>query len=218
MDEPVKGRRAYDASRRREAARETRHRVLVAARALFLGRGFAATTMADVAQAAGVAVQTVYSAVGGKAALLKEVMDVSIAGDDEPVAMPDRPEIRAVQAETDGRRKLVRYATHLRQVQERTADLDAVLRAAADVDPEVRRLVDTLEAQRLTGMTLFAQDLAGKRLLRRGVTVATAADVLSAHMDPRTYRYLVRDRGWSGADYERWYVEVTAAMLLRPES
>ena len=85
-------RRRYDASSRQAAAAVTRGRILFAARSLFLTRGFAATAMTDVADHAGVAVQTVYPAVGGKVALLQRVMDVAIAGDDAPIPILDRPD------------------------------------------------------------------------------------------------------------------------------
>jgi AcrR family transcriptional regulator len=216
MSETVKRQRRYDATHRRELARETRRRVLAAAQSLFVARGYAATTMADVAAEAGVAVQTVYSAVGGKAELLKQVLDVAVAGDDAPVPLVERPAIRRITAETDGRRKLQLYAAHLRRTVERIADLDHVLRAAADADPQALRLRDTYDAQRLMGMTMMAENFRALRLLRRGMSVAKAADVFWLHMDPRIYVALVRDRGWSARDYERWYVETTAALVLPP--
>ena len=209
-------RRRYDASSRQAAAAVTRGRMLSAARSLFLTRGFAATAMTDVADHAGVAVQTVYTAVGGKAALLPRVMDVAIAGDDAPIPILDRPDILALLAEPDARRKLARYARHLRLVHERSAELDQVIRAAADADPEIRKLLRTLDAQRLHGMRLFAEHLATSRPLRCGMTVTKAADVLATHMDSRIYLWLVYDRNWRSRDYENWYVQVTAAMLLRP--
>jgi TetR/AcrR family transcriptional regulator, regulator of autoinduction and epiphytic fitness len=214
MSPPVKGSRAYDSSGRQEQARETRRQVLAAATELFLERGYAATTMADVAGAAGVAVQTVYSSVGGKAELLKQVVDVAIVGDDEPVPVVQRPDIVAVQAETDGRRKLERFAAFLVTVQERTAALDAVLDVAAESDPTAAGVRDALDAGRRFGMREFATNLKEQRLLRRGVTVEKAAAVLVAHMDAAIYLSLVRDSGWSARDYQRWYVTVSAAALL----
>jgi AcrR family transcriptional regulator len=216
MTSPVKPQRRYDSSGRREVARATRRKVLAAAHRLFVARGFAATTMSQVADEAGVAVQTVYSTVGGKAELLKQVLDVAVAGDDEEVAVADRPEIHRIAAETDGRRKLQMYARHLRVGHERVADLEQVLRAAADVDPLVGELLEVFADQRLVGMTLMAENLREHGLLRRGMTVAKAADVLWAHMDVRNYVALVRERGWSPREFERWYVDVTAAMLYKP--
>lgn len=214
MSPSVKTSRPYDASGRREQARATRRSVLAAAAELFLDRGYAATTMSDVAGAAGVAVQTVYSAVGGKAELLKQAIDDAITGDDEPVAVIDRPEIRAVQAERDGRRKLELYAEFLRGSQSRTARLDQVLRVAADADADAAELKKNLDEAKHFGMTQFATNLKEHKQLRRGVTVAKAADVLFVHMDSANYLNLVVGRGWSGRDYARWYVTVTSAMLL----
>ena len=214
MSGPVKTPRQYDGSGRREQARATRRAVLAAATERFLERGYAATTMADVAASAGVAVQTVYSAVGGKAELLKQAIDDAIGGDDEPIAVVDRPEIQAVREERHGRRKLELYAEFLLASQGRTARLEQVLRVAADADTDAAQLKKNLDDAKHFGMTQFATHLKEQRQLRRGVTVAKAADVLVAHMDPVTYLNLVEARGWSGRDYARWYVTVTAAMLL----
>ena len=134
MTSPVKSTRAYDATRRRAAADKTRRRVLAAAREQFLTRGYNAATVADIAAAAGVAPQTLYSSVGGKADLLRHVVNVAIAGDDVPVAIAVRPFTEAIHAEPDGTRKLALYARRLRSGLERTAALDAVVRAAADAE------------------------------------------------------------------------------------
>src|SRR5260370_10455257 len=88
-------------SKRTERARETRSRMLEAARELFVEHGYGATALQDVADRAGVAVQTIYFTFGNKRSLLKELVDVTIAGDDEPVATMDRPWFPdAVAAET----------------------------------------------------------------------------------------------------------------------
>jgi AcrR family transcriptional regulator len=217
MTGTVKPPRRYDASRRQAQARETRLRVLQSARELFVERGYAGTSMSDVAGAAGVAVQTVYTLVGGKAALLKTVVDVGIVGDDEPVAVRDRPHIAKLLAEPDGRRKLLMHAEFLAGVLDRIGPLEEVLRAATDVDPDAAAVLHALTAGRLEGMTEFATHLKRCGLLRRGVTVRRAAEVLSTHMDGSIHAMLVRDLGWSRRDYVRWYVTVTAAMLFDPE-
>lgn len=214
MSPPVKGSRPYDASGRQAQARATRREVLAAATALFLERGYPATTMADVAAAAGVAVQTVYSSVGGKAELLKQCVDVAIVGDDEPVPVVQRPAIVEVQAETDGHRKLEKFAAFLVTVQARTAALAAVLDVAAESDPTAAAVRDALNAGQRHGMREFATNLKEQRLLRRGVAVEKAAAILVAHMDAGIYLSLVRDSAWSVRDYQRWYVTVTAAALL----
>jgi AcrR family transcriptional regulator len=215
MGRPVKNPRTYDASGRREQARATRREVLDAAKGLFLERGYAATTMSDVAARAGVAVQTVYSAVGGKAALLKEVFDVTLVGDDLPVPVVERPEIARVTAETDGRRKLELFAAYVSGVLERITPLNPVLWVAADSDEAAAAVLEGFYVGRLQGMTEFATNLKEQRLLRRGMTVERAAAVLAAHIDPASWHNLVERQGFTRREFERWFVDVTEAALLR---
>src|SRR5687768_9797810 len=113
MPRVVKSRRSYDATGRQEQARQTRRAVLESARRLFLDGGYTATTMAAIAAEAGVSVETVYKAFRTKPALLKAVLDVAIAGDDEPVPMLQRDLVRRIGAEPDARRKLALYGEHV---------------------------------------------------------------------------------------------------------
>ena len=95
---------------RAEQVRATRQKVLVAARDLFLRRGYFGATIEAIAQRAGVSPQTVYNVVGGKAALLKAVYDVALAGDDEPLPMVERPIFTAIAVAPDARTSLRLYA------------------------------------------------------------------------------------------------------------
>jgi AcrR family transcriptional regulator len=124
-------RRVYDNTRRAEQARLTRRQVLDAARELLVERGPAAVTMRDVATRAGVSAETVYKTFGTKAALIKDVYDVTLAGDDEPIPMIDRPEIQAVIAASGARDKIARYAYAARRIGERVGPLLAKLLAGA---------------------------------------------------------------------------------------
>ena len=208
--------RAYDASRRQEQARQTRRRILDAADALFVTHGYAATTIADIASGAQASQPTVYAAFGSKRAILKELVDVRIAGDDEPVAVMDRPFVQQIQDEPDGRRKMAIFAEHLRGVHERTADLLAALRAAADSDPEVDELWQTLKQQRRFGQGRFAEHLADAGVLRDDLTVDQAADVMSTLMEHELYISLCRDLGWSGETWQAWYANLLTSELIRP--
>ena len=98
MSSAVKPGRRYDARGRQEQARRNRLVVIDTARELFLEQGFAATTMPEIASAAGVSVQTVYKVFGSKPALAKAVFDVAIAGDDQPVPMVERDSLTRVCA------------------------------------------------------------------------------------------------------------------------
>src|SRR5215472_13983786 len=129
------GPRAYDATERRRLAgqqrRESRRRVVAAAWRCFLDAGYAATTIGDVARAAGVAVQTVYSAVGGKADLLIEVVNEAVAGDDREVMFLDREWMRRLRAEADPRRQIRIFADEMTVIGGRVVPLFLMMRAAA---------------------------------------------------------------------------------------
>src|SRR5260370_21567429 len=111
MTVPVK--RRYDATRRREQAAENRRRITAAAAELFAARGYAGTSLSEIAAGAGVAVQTVYAAFGTKVNLLKNAIDVSLAGDHAPVPMTSRDDVRQMIAEPDPSRELPMNAAHI---------------------------------------------------------------------------------------------------------
>jgi AcrR family transcriptional regulator len=210
--------RVYDNSRREAAALETRRAVIDAAHRLFLEKGYGGTALTEVAAEAGVSVQTVYGQLGSKRNLLKEVIDVAVAGDHEPVAMRDRPEAAAVLAEPDPERKLRMLAATFTQVGVRVEPIDRVLRSAAAVDPEVAEEARQEDRGRLLGMTEIAQHLHDVGALRDGVTVAAAAQVLWWLNGPSSFRPLVVEQGWSLEAYEALLGDllITALAPRRP--
>ena len=102
--------RSYSSTLRADQARRTRRRIVDAAAELFAEHGYAGTTIDAIATAAGVSRKTVFDSVGGKAQLMKLAYDFAIVGDDEPVALADRPEMRAMLAEPDYGKRLAMYA------------------------------------------------------------------------------------------------------------
>jgi len=216
MAENVK--RSYDSPRRRDQAAATQLRIITAARQLLLDRGYPATTMADVAAAAGVVVQTVYSAMGGgKAALAKRVWDVTLAGDLDPVPLGAREEVRLLLAEPDPQRKLTRYAALSRQLYERLGPLARVLRAGAATEPELRSLLDTTETERLTGTTRLATHLDAVGALRPGLTVERAGQRLWVINSGETADSLILRCQWTLDEYEAWMAESMINAVLRPD-
>jgi len=208
--------RRYESAHRQEQARQTRRAILAAAATLFVEPGYAATPLTAVAAEAGVAIQTVYKVFGSKQALLSALVDVTVAGDDDPVALPDRRFAAEIRALPDARAKLARYARHLAEVQARQCQVALALAAAATADPEAAEIWRKNVDDRRTGMTMFAADLAATGELRPEHTVDTAADVLWLAMDVRNYDWLVRRCGWPPERYQRWYVDTVAAALLTP--
>jgi AcrR family transcriptional regulator len=214
MSKTVKPRRAYDSSRRREQALATRRAVLEAARERFVERGYVATTIDAIAAGAGVSPETVYATFGNKRALLSALLDVTMAGDDDPVPILERPWVRQLRDEDDPRAALRLLARNGRLILERTAPVHEVLRGAAAADPEIASLWERNKAQRFAGQRALLRILTRRAPLRHGLAAATATDVLFAIGSPETYRLLVIDRGWSADRFERWYADTLARLLL----
>lgn len=208
--------RRYESLYRQEQARLTRRAILDAAATLFVAPGYAATPLTAIAAEAGVAIQTVYKIFGSKKALLSALVDVTVAGDDESVALPDRPFVAEIRAQTDARAMLTRYAEHLVEVHARQAQVMLALAGAATADPDAAAIWRKNLDERRKGMALFAADLASTGQLRPDHSVETVADVLWLAMDVRNYDWLVRERGWSPERFQFWYVDTVAAAILTP--
>ena len=198
--------RRYDAPRRRRQAAETRATVLAAAHRSFVEHGWAATGVRDVARAAGVSVKTVYDTFGSKADLFKTVVDVAIVGDDEPVAMMQRPEFDDLRRGAT-RDRVAAGARLAAAVNQRTCDLMRVWRAAADTDPELASGLDEgLARQRETATT-------GVGLAVDGDLEPREAEGLWALHSTEVYWLLVRQAGWGDAEYERWLADAALRLL-----
>lgn len=215
MAKPIK-KRAYDSNSRKEAARLTRQTIIEAARRVFIDRGYAGTTMPAIAQAAGVALDTVYATVGKKPALFRLLIEMAISGKDRAVPAEEREYVRAIRAETDAARKLRIYAAALRSIQERIAPLFRVLQGAAPLDPQLAALWGNISQRRAKNMRLFAADLAATGRLRQDLSVAKAADIIWSMNSPEFYLLLVEQRGWSPHEYERWLADAWIQLLLEP--
>ncbi len=204
----------YTSQVRDEQARRTRRAIVTAAHDLFLAQGYAATTIDGIAEAAHVSRRTVFNSVGGKPALLKLAWDWAIVGDDEPIALADRPAIKAILAESDPRKALMLWVQTVTDVVARTTPLGEVLIAAADVDPAAAQLLAEASRNRMLGATVFIRYLASLDGLAVGITEQRAAELCWALTDGHLYRLLVAQRSWSTADFNRWLSDSLAAALL----
>lgn len=214
ISSPSASPRVYDASRRQEQARQTRTRVLEVARRRFLEDGYAATTMNGIAAEADVSVETVYKAFGNKPGVLKAIFDVAIAGDDEPIPLQEREMVARIHAEPDGRKKLAIYGDAYAVRASRAVPVQLVARDAAAADSGAADVWRQLDAERFTGMTMFATHLHDAKVLRNGVTLDEARDVLWVMTSPHCYEMLVLRRGWSGERFGRWITQQLVAALL----
>ncbi len=200
--------------RRQRKARQTRRHILDAAAELFTRQGYTSTTIQQVAEQADVAWQTVYSVFGTKAAILSAVFDVAVAGDDEPIPVAERPFVQAIRDAADPRDKAGIFARHLRESAARTAGVLSVIESAATTDPEIAALWRTLRNQGLRGMTLAAKGFQEQGVLRPGLTVARAADLLWLYVGPWAYRVLVTERGWTLDEYEAWLGDTLCTQVM----
>ncbi len=206
--------------RRERKALANRRRMLDAAEALFTHNGYAATTMNAIADEADMAVQTLYAVFGSKRAILTELIDARVKGDDHAGSLPDRDDWQVMERERDPHRQIVLFASITTRIGTRSAAINEVMSSAAGADPEIAALYKRQRQDRYRDERRIARSLARKRALRQGLSEAQAADIIWAIATTRTYRALVHERGWSTDAYERWLGDLLVNALLgeRPTS
>jgi len=210
----VKPRRRYESPRRREQAAATRQAILEAAERLFADRGYVGTTVAEIAEEARVALKTVYAVFGTKAELLRGLWNLRMRGDEEPVPMAERPWFREIIDEPDPQRRLALVARNSRIVRERTAALTEIVRQAVPADEQIATLWERFQREFYElGMRGITETLARDGVLATELTPAT--DILWTLAHPDIYQLLVRQRGWSPEEYERWLAEALCKQLLK---
>jgi AcrR family transcriptional regulator len=211
------GKRAYTSELRAAQARATRAQIVVAAATLFTDLGYAATTVDAIATAAGVSRKTVFTAVGGKAELIKLAYDIAVAGDDEPVPLRERRPIKDIAAEPDAARLLDGFATFVTDTVARVAPIAVALEGAAHSDPQANKVFEELSTGRRTAMLEPAGILARRGALREGVNVQQAADILWIHNDAVLYAKLVGTCEWPTEQFRDWLSLALRTQLLKPE-
>ncbi|MCU1656708.1 MAG: TetR family transcriptional regulator [Pseudonocardiales bacterium] len=208
-DSPEVSRR-YDSTRRRQTAATTRFEVIAAATRLFVENGWSGTSMRDVARAAGVAVETVYAAVGPKPALLEVAVDVSVVGDDEPVPLADRPEFQALGKGTVKQRAGA-AGKLLATLNARTAGLHRVLQHAALSEPALAELLRKVHASERESTALGIRAVAGRK------PTDTEIDGLQAVLSNDVYLLLTGMSGWSDQQYQTWVADTILRLLDNPK-
>ena len=208
------GSRPYRSTLRQDQARATRLRIVDAARALFIEQGYASATIDAVAARAGVSRKTVFSSVGGKAELLTLAWDWALAGDDEPIGMADRPEVRRILELDDGGEAVAAWAQVQAAVAARLAGPFQVLVVAADVDADAAALLARNEGHRRSGARTFVEHLDAIGALRADLDVERATEIAAVLMDPTPAGRLVGDAGWAIDDYIALVERMARAALL----
>ena len=199
------GRTAVRAARA-ERTEATRSRIVAAAAPLFAALGYLDTTMAGLARAAGVAVQTLYLSFGSKAAVLEAVW--AAAGEDQPTGWLER-----LRAAADGPAALAEHVTTTAAALELRHPLARVLLAAA-ADPEPAALLATARAAAYAQHTAAVDELAERPGFTMEITVQRATEVVVALLSQEAYGLLVGDHGWSTQDWATWTTKHLAADLF----
>ncbi len=214
MVESTQGSRPYDSRGRRAQAQANRDRILAAAQRLFVERGFAGTSIADIALAAQVSTPTVFAHFGSKALLLKEAAETALVGDAQPVPLAQRPEMVHVREGRTPQEVIARFAALVAQAGPRSVPVAMVMYRAADANPELAEVVRTLDGHRLQGAAALAA-----LILPEGDEehLAELRDLIWTVNAPVTFDLLVHQRGWPPQRYARWVTEVlgSAADRLR---
>jgi AcrR family transcriptional regulator len=206
--------RPYDNTRREGQARRTRARIIDTAERMLMSGGYAAMTVTGLADEAGVSVQTVYNSIGGKAAVVKAVYDVRLAGDDEPVPMSERPGFLRVAEAGTLPEALARYAAASRMIYERVGALFGVLLAHGPAGDEVLAdFVATTEHERRTGNGHAVDAMTSRFGLPAGVSREAMVDVVWTLTAPEIADRLVRRCGWSPERYEAWLASALGTAL-----
>jgi AcrR family transcriptional regulator len=210
----VKGRRVrVDNGRGQARTRLARRAVVEAARTLFVDRGYGATTIEAVSDRSDVPPATVYRLFSSKLGILKALLDVSIAGDDQALPLLDRPDVAALFAEPDPEKLLAGFARINVAINERSGQIYQILASAACSEPEAADLLGQYTQQRQQGQGQIARALARAGALRADLRERDAADIIHVFMSPEVYRLFVTDRGWSRARYEQWLKNVLVQQL-----
>jgi AcrR family transcriptional regulator len=212
MATPVK--RDYRSQLRAAQALQTRRAIVAAASRLFVADGYGATTIDAVAEAAGVSRKTVFTAVGGKLDLLKVALDWVVAGDDRPVAVADRDEMKQIMAQDDAV-ALLRGCVHaMVAITGRAAGLAQALEVAAGTDPAARDLVERGQRHRLDDARMVVDRLRALNALTSNLAYDEAVDLVWLAIDPAMFDRLVRVRGWSTTRFEEWLAQHLIVQLI----
>jgi AcrR family transcriptional regulator len=210
----VKTSRGYDSSLRARQAADRRLALAVAARDLFVERGYPGTTMGAVAARANVSLKTVYNAYTTKAGLLRAVWDLSLKGDLDDAPVAERPWYTALLSEPDPHLQLALTAENSRIVKTRIAPMLKVIRDAASVDDDLATMWDLIQTDFWANQQAIIQSLASKGALRPGLDIGRATDLLWTLNHPDVWLLLVDRRGWSPTEWEIWFASACQEQLL----
>jgi AcrR family transcriptional regulator len=210
---PTTVKRNYSSPQREAQATATRASVVTAARQAFLQRGYAGATVSDIAERAGVNIDTVYRSVGRKPQLMVAAIDQALGESDQPLPAEQREYVRAVHAAETAETKLRTYAEALGRIMPRVSPLFAALREAAIADAACAATYEQIATRRAGNMRLLAGELRATGELRDDLDDEHVADLLWSTNAPDWYA-LVASRGWTPQQYTDALYDIWTRVLL----
>ncbi|HEY3529946.1 MAG TPA: helix-turn-helix domain-containing protein [Nocardioides sp.] len=218
MPEAVKGKRTYRSALREERALANRVAILTAALRRFLEDGYAATSIARIAEEAGVSEDLVYKLFTNKRGLLVEVLNFAVTGQADSPRVLDQEGPRKAKAEPDQQKKLAMFSAEISDRIARARPVDDVMRSAGEVDPEMAAKYASMHRTRLRNITQFVTWLAEAGPLRNGLTVEQAAETTWLLCSPATHKQLTEQLGWDQPQYSAWLHATLTALLIPPSA
>jgi AcrR family transcriptional regulator len=210
--------RRYDSTGRQAQVVATRRRIVEAAVQKFVAGGYGSTSIADIAKAAGVSAPTVYASFAGKADLLKAAIDFSLAGDDAPIPVAQRPRSVWVHQADTAEELVARWAVLAGELTGRAGLIYDVLIRAADAAPDLRPLLADMERQRHNAISVLVDEIRKRGGLPDGRSVAEARDVTWVCTDPSHFVFLTVRRRWSRKRYVEWIRNALTKLVIEPDS
>jgi AcrR family transcriptional regulator len=211
----VKRNRRYDSRGRKEQAGRNREAALDAAERLFAERGYAGTSIASIAQEAGLSVQTIYKVFGGKSGLVKAIYFRGLLGKGDGPAYERSDAMR--EREVDPRAIMRQWGELTTEVASVVSPIRLLMRSAAIADPGMEELLRETDEDRLERMRHHARFLEERGYLREGITTREATDVLWTCSSVEIYDLLVVQRGWPLPRFAKFVADFMIAALLPPE-
>lgn len=208
----VKDKRKYSSAVREEQAARTRARILDAASKLFIERGYARTTMKDIAAQADVARDTVHAIFGSKAQVLTALIDLRLVPDGAVLNVTQRPDAQAIKNEADQRRQIELFAKFIAGISTELRPVFEVLRTASAVEPEMGKVFEDMDDFRLKNMQTYSTWIAARGPLR--VNTRQAGEIIWALASPDVARMLCDELGWTESQHARWLADTLIRTLL----
>ena len=214
MTESSRPKRTYNSTRRKNQANETRRMIVEAARRLFYELGYNNATIEAIAQEAGVAAETIYAVFGNKQAILMNLIQVTLVGDDENVPLLERPFIKQSLKETDQLQLIKKFASNMYAIMQRMSPVFALLRSTAKTDPEIMALFNKLLIGTIGGYVFLYQPIKPDRILKEQMIADQAQVTVWAISSAEVFTLLVQDLDWSEQKYTAWLSSSLERLLI----